>query len=157
MEKLKDINGNIVYLTFDKESFKNDAKHVFVICKFQDFWVMTKHKERGLEFPGGKLEKGETLEEAARREVLEETGGIISDIRHIGQYEVHGIHDQFVKNIYLALISHFQNQNHFYETEGRVLLKSELMPADIGEEFSFIMKDDVLQKSLQYIRDNRLI
>ena len=40
-----------------------------VICRFFDQWLLTRHKERGWEFPGGKREPGETLEVAAFREV----------------------------------------------------------------------------------------
>ena len=47
---------------------------MFVICRFYQQWLLTKHKIRGWEFPGGKKEEGETLEEAAIREVEEETG-----------------------------------------------------------------------------------
>ena len=36
----------------------------------RDQWLLTHHLRRGLEFPGGKVELGETPEEAAVREFM---------------------------------------------------------------------------------------
>ena len=37
-------------------------------------WVMVLHSERGWELPGGAIGKGEEIEQAALRELFEETG-----------------------------------------------------------------------------------
>ena len=37
-------------------------------------WIMVMHRDRGWEFPGGWIEPGERSEEAALRELYEETG-----------------------------------------------------------------------------------
>lgn len=39
-------------------------------------------------FPGGKVEDGESLEQAVRREAIEETGAELADIRHIVDLDI---------------------------------------------------------------------
>ena len=42
--------------------------------EYPNYWLMVNHKSRGWELPGGSIEKNETPEMAAIREVKEETG-----------------------------------------------------------------------------------
>ena len=53
-----DLNGHEVRLTFADQPPIKDAKHVLIICLYNNQWVLTKHKKRGYEFPGGKVEAG---------------------------------------------------------------------------------------------------
>ena len=140
---------------FSPEPTFGEAWHVLVVCRFQDQWVLTHNRKRGLEFPGGKREKGETIEEAAIREVYEETGGVASHLRFLGQYKVHDATKPFVKSIYYTELSELKPKHDYLETNGPVLRAN--LPKDIkrDSDFSFIMKDEVLPlclKQLQKIR-----
>ncbi|MFX3623731.1 MAG: RNA deprotection pyrophosphohydrolase [Ectobacillus sp.] len=152
MYTFTDYYQNTVQLSFDDHPFSRTPKHVWVVCRYEDNWLLTHHLRRGLEFPGGKVEEGETPEEAAVREVREETGGVVSHLEYIGQYKVSGKDKIIIKNIYFAIISEVREHTHYDETKGSVLLKE--LPANIKEDkrFSFIMRDDVLVRSLEHIQ-----
>ncbi|MDV2686361.1 nucleoside triphosphatase YtkD [Alkalihalophilus lindianensis] len=157
MQQFYDQFGCMVRLALDKTPFSGDPKHVWVICRYKEQWLVTKHKKRGLEFPGGKVERNETPIDAAHREVMEETGGVIGDIRLIGQYEVTTENELIYKNIYFATISSLINKDTYLETDGPMTL--EALPAHIKEDkrFSFIMKDEVLVYCLEYMKEKQLI
>src|SRR5690625_4959442 len=152
MHVFKDYYNNEVTLSFDFHPFSQKPKHVLVICRYQDKWLLTRHKTRGLEFPGGKVEQGETAEQAAIREVKEETGATVEEIHYLGQYHVDGKGDQVNKNIYFAKIGKLIEQPTYYETEGPVLTKK--FPNNIKGRgtYSFIMKDEIIEHSLKKIQ-----
>lgn len=151
-----DFYRNKVTLSFMKQPFSETPKHVWVIARYKDRWLLTKHRSRGIEFPGGKVEAGETAEEAAAREVMEETGGVVKDLHYVAQYFVDGKNDQIIKNVYFAEIAELIDKDHYYETEGPVLLDT--LPDNIKEndDFSFMMKDDVLPRCLKKIKETYL-
>lgn len=144
MYVFNDYYSNEVQLSFDDHPFSSSPKHVWVICRFKNEWLLTKHKERGLEFPGGKVEAGETAAEAAKREVMEETGAVLSSLTYLAQYFVDGKSGNVIKNVYFAEVDQLTKQPTYYETEGPVLLEN--LPSDLAsnEEYSFMMKDGVL-------------
>ena len=147
----QDVYRHEVHLSFTCYPFSKTPKHVWVVCLYKDKWLLTDHTFRGLEFPGGKVEEGESPETAAIREVKEETGGLVSNIEYIGQYKVVGRGRTIIKNIYFAQIDKLEPQASYFETNGPVLLKN--LPGKIADNhrFSFIMKDDVLQYSLKEV------
>nr|WP_263325349.1 nucleoside triphosphatase YtkD [Neobacillus sp. Marseille-Q6967] len=151
MKQFFDHYGNKVELAFFQNAFAEEAKHVLVICEYQDGWLLTKHKKRGLEFPGGKVEDGETLEEAARREVLEETGAALSSLHPIAEYRVSEQKGSFVKAVFWGNIKNFNETNHYFETEGPVIVNGDLNKLRFNAEYSFIMKDQVIEECLKYI------
>ncbi len=66
-------------------------KFAVIIAKYNDRYVFCKHRERTtLEIPGGHREPGETILEAAKRELREETGAAEFDIQPVCVYSVTG-------------------------------------------------------------------
>lgn len=153
MNTFKDYYNNEVTLSFADHPFSKHPKHVWVICKCNGQWLLTRHKDRGLEFPGGKVEDGETVKQAAIREVKEETGGIVESINYVGQYFVAGKGGNIIKNVYFATVSELVKQPTYYETDGPVLLNN--IPPDVkdNQSYSFIMKDDVLPNCIRHIQN----
>ncbi|MEW8971069.1 MAG: RNA deprotection pyrophosphohydrolase [Mesobacillus sp.] len=153
MMKFKDMNGGDVILSFQENAFEKSARHVLVICKYQGEWLLTKHSVRGLEFPGGKMEKGETLEEAAHREVLEETGAVLGRLVSIGEYQVSDEEGSFVKRIFYGEAESIDPRDDYLETGGPALVSGDLLKERMKDEFSFIMKDDVIKHSLEFLQE----
>lgn len=60
-----------------------------IVSKYEGQWVYCKHKERTtFEVPGGHRETGESIIQAAERELYEETGAIDFTLRKICVYSV---------------------------------------------------------------------
>lgn len=144
-----DYYRNKVILSFKDHPFSKTPKHVWVIARYKNRWLLTKHKTRGIEFPGGNVEPGETAEQAAVREVMEETGGVVKELHYIAQYFVSGKNGEIIKNVYYGEIESLTDQDDYYETEGPVLL--EKLPVNIkkNKSYSFMMKDEVLPRCLE--------
>ncbi|SDC21142.1 8-oxo-dGTP diphosphatase [Terribacillus halophilus] len=151
MITFRDYYNNEVKMSFADHPFSDQPKHVWVICRYGSKWLLTRHKDRGLEFPGGKVEKGETAEHAAMREVMEETGGVVQQLKYVGQYFVAGKAGHIVKNVYYAIISELKKKSNYLETYGPVMVDK--FPSHLAQhaEYSFMMKDKVLPSALHHI------
>ena len=53
--------------------------------KKNEYLLVYNKKFGGWQFPGGKLEKGENAEEAAKREIFEETNLVVENLDKIGE------------------------------------------------------------------------
>jgi 8-oxo-dGTP diphosphatase len=145
-----DLNGNGVELSFKKNAFNMAPKHVLVLAKYHEQWLLTDHPKRGLEFPGGKVEGEETLEQAAEREVYEETGAIIHEIEWLATYYVHD-ECPFSKAVYVANVLKIDDIQRKFETNGAVLLSDEELHN--SDRLSFYMKDAGMKKMLEKVSE----
>ncbi len=143
--KYIDLNGIECELSFEKDAFPAPCKHVLVICKFDGQWILTKHRKRGLEFPGGKTEPGESLQQAAIREVYEETGAVVAELEWFAEYRVH-TEEPFCKTVFLGKVLRIESIE-LMETEGIVFI-DELKP---DSQYSFLMKDDGMKAIIKKV------
>jgi|LGVF01.2.fsa_nt_gb 8-oxo-dGTP pyrophosphatase MutT (NUDIX family)/L-amino acid N-acyltransferase YncA len=68
---------------------KRKLKYVVIVAKYEDQLIMVRHKDRTTyEIPGGHIEVGESPDEAAKRELFEETGAIDFELTSVGDYSV---------------------------------------------------------------------
>lgn len=124
MLQFYDLNGTKVELAFRNDQHPIEPRHVLVVLKHEEKWLLTRHRERGIEFPGGKAEEGETIEAAAIRETFEETGVRIHRLQSIAEYVVHST-PPFCKAVFTAEVDSIDASAPLYETEGAYWLTSE--------------------------------
>ncbi len=150
MLTFNDVNGGRVELTFGKNQFGMLARHVLVILKYKEKWLLTRHSVRGVEFPGGKAEDGETIEEAAIRETIEETGVTITDVCHFAEYVVQS-NITFCKAVFTGKVVGIDESPMLHETEGALWMTGDELSS--CEELSFHMKDTGMEALRKWVEE----
>ncbi|MGK9043374.1 RNA deprotection pyrophosphohydrolase [Mammaliicoccus vitulinus] len=146
--RYKDPYGLNVDLEYKERDDVQKAKHVLGIPIYKENYVLTHHKIRGIEFPGGKVEHNETNKEAIERELYEETGAIAKEITFIASYIVHD-EIPFDKDVYFIEIDSIEEKDEYYETYGPIIVKN---IDDVTEQKkSFLLKDKAILKCVERV------
>jgi 8-oxo-dGTP pyrophosphatase MutT (NUDIX family) len=74
-----------------------------VVVRNNKILVVNSRRWGGFSLPGGKLDPGETFEQAARRELLEETGCEAGELRPLGALEHPPVADDPNRNNWLCM------------------------------------------------------
>ena len=68
---------------------ESEYTRVVCVCRYHDKYVFCYNKKRnGWEIPGGHIESGETWQEAAKREMYEETGATKIEVTPVSVYKI---------------------------------------------------------------------
>jgi 8-oxo-dGTP diphosphatase len=144
-------------MTFDHSRFRHpDA--VLIYPFFDGQLLFTHHRQRGLELPGGKIEKDEWPIHAAIRELFEETGAEAESLEAIAQYKIiEAGWSISLKQVFIARIARLHTPPKGYETDRNCLFH---IPPSFQEvisdtRYSEHMRDQVYPLSLDFIMQNK--
>lgn len=136
-----------VTLRFCKANDEQSGDHVLGLAHYGSQLLFTKHRQRGIEFPGGKCEANETSEAALAREIYEETGGKIEAAYYIAQYTVTTQTRVFTKDVFVCYINEIEPKTDYMETDGPICFDSiDVIPSD---EKSFLLEDEAILKCVE--------
>lgn len=87
-------------------------------CRYRGRWVFVRHRGKHTwEMPAGHVEEGETPEEAACRELAEETGAVLFDLHCVATYSVEEQGVTGYGRLYFAEIKKMENFSDREEIE----------------------------------------
>ena len=124
--------GKLVEVKFYEDVDDSLLKFAVIIAKTNGKWVFCKHRDRDTyEVPGGHREDGEEILQTAKRELKEETGAVVFDIKPICVYSVKGktrvnenLGDETFGMLYFADIVSFEALHSEIE---KILITDELV------------------------------
>lgn len=142
-----------IYLAIGQQPFMHNVGHVLVFAITENEGIiLTKHKHRGWEIPGGKVEPGESPIAAAHRELMEETGVKVKDLTYLGQYVINQGKgkEEIIKNVYQGYVTEKGELPQGFETECCGEFSLGIQP--FTKEFSPFMQDAVFPLCARHLQ-----
>lgn len=105
-----------------------NIKYVVIAARYNDSWIFCKNKSlESFEIPGGKVEENESIIEAAKRELEEETGAFKYDLKEVIMYSVEKGSDETFGMLFFANIHKLGPLKH----EIKEIILSDTLPYDL--------------------------
>ena len=136
-------------VNFYNSDFLPGTKLIYsvIAARYYDKWVFVRHHQRNtFEIPGGHIEDNETPDEAAKRELMEETGAIKFSMECVNTYSVTQDGETRFGRLYLADIFELGPVPDISEIDEITLLDNIPVPVTYPEIQSLLFK-----KVLAYI------
>ena len=133
--------------------FEPDTKLTYSVisARFENSWIFVRHQNRSTwEIAGGHIEMGETSDEAAGRELMEETGAIRFNLDCIATYSVNIDGEIGYGRLYLAEVFEMGAIPDISEINEVILLDH--LPAYLTHPY---IQPHLFNRTLDYMRTSK--